>query len=515
MPDAKNQADQNATTHNLVVGNVVTRINPPIRGDHHVVLKKKLGYQPEESFWMSRGNRHWDGWITTLCFDRARCRCQTPHDGMHFPTGCLSVVRKYFEENNIPYSVADTRAKIEKVNRFSINNSIKLRDYQLRIVKAASARGRGIIKAATGAGKTVISAALIAELDCVPAVFLVTSRDLMHQARRELSSVILDRGVTAKIGAIGGGLFEPEDITIMTVQTAIRALGQSYKKFDDEDDEKEANYDDGKKEIIKNLIQNCSIMLCDEIQHWAAESCQIVSNSMLNARFRFGVSATPWRDQGDDILIDGCFGKMVEEVSASELIKVGVLVKPNIFFIPISSNVGGSYHDVYKKCIVNNEHRNHIIKSMADQLMAAGRKILILVRMIEHGKILESMIENSVFISGESDKKKRDEVLGKMRAGHPGIVIASTIFDEGIDAKPLDALILAGAGKSPTRALQRIGRVIRCNPDKNDAIVIDFFDDVKYLRTHSKKREKLYRSEKEFSVNRIGKDMDLFSEMSI
>lgn len=515
MLDAK-ETIQVATSHRLVVGNVVTRIDPPIRGEHHAILKKKLGYQPEESFWMSRGKGHWDGWITTLCFDKARCRCHEKHDGMHFPTGCLSVVRQYFEESKISYSVFDGRNKVEKTKRFSISDKIKLRDYQKRIIEAGSKKGRGIVKAATGAGKTVISAALIAELDAVPVVFLVTSRDLMHQARKELQSVILDMGKPAKIGAIGGGVFEPEDITIMTVQTAVRSLGMSYKKFDDdEDDEKDSSYDGSKQQIIKDLIENCTIMICDEIQHWAAETCQIVSNSMKKARFRFGVSATPWRDQGDDILIDGCFGKPVAEVSASELIKANVLVKPHIFFIPVSSNMGGSYHDVYKKCIVSNEHRNHIVKSMAEQLIGSNRKVLILVRMIEHGKILESMIDGSVFISGETDKKKRDDILSRMRAGHPGVVIASTIFDEGIDAKPLDALILAGAGKSPTRALQRIGRVIRSNENKKDAIVIDFFDDVKYLRTHSKKREKLYRSEKEFVVNRIGKDMDLFGEISL
>jgi superfamily II DNA or RNA helicase len=98
-----------------------------------------------------------------------------------------------------------------------------------------------------------------------------------------------------------------------------------------------------------------------------------------------------------------------------------------------------------------------------------------------------------------------------MRSGYPGIVIASTIFDEGIDVRPLDALILAGAGKSSTRALQRIGRVIRSYQNKQDAIVIDFFDDVKYLRAHSKRREKLYKSESEFKVIKVGKDVDLFN----
>jgi superfamily II DNA or RNA helicase len=654
----------NSPVHRLIVGNVSTRIDPPIKGEHHAILKKKLGYQPEESFWMTRNSKFWDGWITTLCFDRARCRCVDKKDGMHFPTGSLSIVRDYFNQNGIAFKVEDIRPKVEKSNKFSTSDSVSLRDYQKRIVESAVKKGRGIIKAATGAGKTVISAALIAELDVVPAVFLVTSRDLMHQARKELSTVILENGKPANVGAIGGGVFDPSDITIMTVQTAVRSLGGSYKKYDEEEDcEDDAVFDDDKKDVIRKLIKNCKIYIADECiagnsiviikkfgqkriedladmvgeeilsfdganvvwskitnfydkgvkevmritlisgeeiictnnhllmtgrgwikaedigiddsiikldsssvnnlvnnsshhlvdssavaskikniesagsnhvfdisvqgthcffannllvhncQHWAAETCQIVSNSMEEARYRFGVSATPWRDQGDDILIDGCFGKPVAEVSASELIRSKVLVKPSIYFIPLSSNIGGSYQDVYKKCIVHNEQRNHIIASMADQLYKANRKILVLVRIIEHGKMLEKMIPNSVFISGETDKKKRDGILEKMRAGYPGVVIASTIFDEGIDARPLDALILAGAGKSPTRALQRIGRVIRSNSGKKDAVVIDFFDDVKYLRAHSKRREKLYRSEPEFQVIKIGKDADLFGSI--
>jgi superfamily II DNA or RNA helicase len=512
MQEEIEKTNQIATVHNLIVNNVTTRIDPPIKGEHHAILKKKLGYQPEESFWMTRNSKFWDGWISTLCFDRARCRCVDKKEGMHFPTGSLSIVREYFNQNGISYVIDDIRPKVVKAKKFSTSDSVSLRDYQKRIVDSAVKKGRGIIKAATGAGKTIISAAIIAELDVVPAVFLVTSRDLMHQARKELSAVILENGKSANVGAIGGGVFEPSDITIMTVQTAVRALGGSYKKYDEEEDiEEDSAFDDHKKDTIRKLIKTCKVMISDEVQHWSAETCQIVSNSMGEARYRFGVSATPWRDQGDDILIDGCFGKPVAEVSASELIKSNVLVKPSIYFIPLSSNMGGSYQDVYKKCIVQNDQRNHIITSMAEQLYKANRKILILVRIIEHGKMLEKMIPNSVFISGETDKKKRDGILEKMRAGYPGIVIASTIFDEGIDVRPLDALILAGAGKSPTRALQRIGRVIRSNPGKKDAIVIDFFDDVKYLRAHSKKREKLYRSESEFAVNRIGKDVDLFS----
>lgn len=185
MEEPLNQAATTSPVHRLIVNNISTRIDPPIRGEHHAVLKKKLGYQPEESFWMTRGSKFWDGWITTLCFDRARCRCVDKKEGMHFPTGSLSVVREYLNQNDISYVIDDIRPKVVKAKKFSTSDSVSLRDYQKRIVDSAVRKGRGIIKAATGAGKTIISAAIIAELDVVPAVFLVTSRDLMHQARKE------------------------------------------------------------------------------------------------------------------------------------------------------------------------------------------------------------------------------------------------------------------------------------------------------------------------------------------
>jgi len=61
-----------------------------------------------------------------------------------------------------------------------------------------------------------------------------------------------------------------------------------------------------------------------------------------------------------------------------------------------------------------------------------------------------------------------------MREGAPSITIASVIFDEGIDCRPLDTLILAGGGKSATRSLQRIGRILRPYEGKTKAIAVDF-----------------------------------------
>jgi superfamily II DNA or RNA helicase len=69
----------------------------------------------------------------------------------------------------------------------------------------------------------------------------------------------------------------------------------------------------------------------------------------------------------------------------------------------------------------------------------------------------------------------------------------------------LDALILAGGGKSPTRALQRVGRVIRRHtyPDgrvKKDAYVYHLDDYLKYTHEHAQSCKRIYRSEPKFDI---------------
>jgi len=113
------------------------------------------------------------------------------------------------------------------------------------------------------------------------------------------------------------------------------------------------------------------------------------------------------------------------------------------------------------------------------------------------------MIPNSTFLHGVHSSKQRGVHLEKMRQKEAGVTLATSIFDEGIDVSALDALVLAGSGKSATRALQRIGRILRPYPNKKDAIVIDFMDNYKYLKQHSLKREKIYKTEPKFEIERL------------
>jgi len=483
-------------------------------------FKRELGYLPENSFWMIKNNsekaqtheawkKNWDGNISAVCWNKQFCHCHVKKSGLHFQTGLLSKAASFLKDNNVPFRRIDVRSKTEKTDDYSMSEEFEFRDYQQDIInkvvgnKQTQGIDRGIIKAATGSGKTGIASGIVAGIGVSPAIFYVPSIDLLKQAKDELERFVRYNNLGVKVGMIGGGKKDIQDINVMTIQTAVRSLGGVWVKFDDEDVTKDDTDINDIKEEVKNLIKESKLIICDEVQHWAAETCQIISDASLSCQYRYGFSATPYRDQGDDILIEGCFGRTISDISASFLIKKGYLMKPIIYFNKINNMRGlrkSSYANVYKQAIIENEYRNDQIVQMANRFINSDRKILILVKHIKHGKMLEALLPDSAFIYGGTAKKKRAAHLDKMRKGDPQITIASVIFDEGIDVRPLDTLILAGGGKSPTRALQRIGRILRPYEGKKDAIAVDFMDDCKYMKAHSKKRLNIYKTEEEFEI---------------
>lgn len=500
----------------LEVDHTVTTVRGSLDKNIYAGLRDALSYQVENAQWIVKHQvevkgrewmRNWDGRKSVVCYSSGTCRCPTRKPNTHFPTGLLSMARDFLDSYEIKYSLVDVRKLSNKKLDLKMSDEFEVRDYQMEVIKNACLKERGIIKVATGGGKTGIASGIISNLGAIPFIFYVTSVDLLHQAKNELERFIRYHNMPIKIGAVGGGHKDIQDITVMTVQTAVRCLGMKYQKFDEE----EEAVDDGIelediRQDVCDLIRGSRGTIFDECQHVAAETCQIISDASISAQYRYGFSATPHRDLGDDLLIDACFGKQIANISASFLIKRGYLIKPEIIFIPVNNMTGtkySGYQKIYKHCLVNNGLRNLWISQLAQSFVDDGRTILILCNQIEHGKILEKIIPGSVFLHGSIKQKTRNEHLEKMRKKEHTVTIASSIFDEGVDVRPLDTLILAGAGKSQTRALQRVGRVLRPFPGKTKATIIDLYDNVKYLKDHAAKREKIYKIEEEFKISYV------------
>ena len=413
---------------NLILEDVSTKVDGKLTKEDYEEFKQALGYIPQNALWQAKANPYFKGYYTTVCWNRQTCRCYVKKDGMHFPTGLISKALDFFKYKKIQTTVIDNRnqsiansikeIKLELAKNNNDGTPFDLYPYQVDTVHKAVKAQRGIIRAATGAGKTAIAAGIIAEISVKPTVFYVTSQDLLKQAVDEFTRFLLYNGVPLKVGTVGAGKKDIQDITVMTIQTAVRALGEKYKAFDDEDQiEKEELKENDKKDIC-DLIANAKLVFFDECQHVSCESAQTILDHSVSARWRYALSATPYRDLGDDLLIDACFGRKITDISASFLIEKGFLVKPTIAFIRMANTRGqkfGPYPSVYKNAITDNLYRNQVIAKIAENLYNQQKSVLILIQHISHGEFLQETIPNSVFLHGSCTKAERELHLQEIR----------------------------------------------------------------------------------------------------
>lgn len=431
----------------------------------------------------------------------------------------------YGIEPNIRQSADRIESKISDINKieYTWNESFKERDYQRDCVDIAYKSKRGLLQIATGGGKTIIAANLIKKIGLKPVLFLVTTKDLLYQAYNAFNSALNFPGV----GIIGDSKCEINNINIATIQSIIKAIGtpeeykDSIKKLSDfmEDSfsKEEENLKKDDIEKIYNLLEESRVIIFDECQHAPADTCRLVITRCNKSIYRYGMSATPFREDGEDLTIEGLFGRNLINISSSYLIDEGYLVKPNIIMV----DMGGPreskrrYNEEYKATIVENKLRNKIIAGYASTYNKEGKTVLILVRQIIHGKTLEKMIPDSFFIEGKKSSKVRNKALEDLRNRDLPILIATSLADEGVDIPNLDVLILAGSGKSKTRALQRIGRVLRASENKKESFVLDFLDSDHHCKKHSKIRKKIYQTEKHFKDIKIIRVEDIIKNSNI
>lgn len=442
----------------------------------------------QKGWWDSKENKfkHWDGKRHLLT------------EKLRFHAGLLEKVITILKNEGQKVEIIDKRKEVPFNDPIPTKN-IETRKYQERVLETALREKGGIIQAATGSGKSIMIAQLIANTNVKTMVY-VTGIDLLYQMHEMFEKVL-----KTKIGIIGDGQAIIKRINICTVWTASAALGKKYVPLDDEDYSRKEKIDTTNKNKIIKTIKEAELAIFDECHMLATDTLQLINNTSVAARYKYGFSGTPWRDDGADLLLESVCGKTIIEITATELIKDGYLVEPTIHFvnIPKKEKLSDKYPSIYKEYVVENEIRNEKIVNVVEKLIDAGRKVLILIKNLRHGEILLEHLENkfvTYFVKGDVDSEERNRIRKEFNEGKIQIIIASVIFDQGIDLPNLDSIILAGSGKSSTRALQRLGRVLRPAEGKKNAIIIDFIDNCKYLLNHTAERIKIYRTEAGFKI---------------
>lgn len=452
-----------------------------------------------------------------------------------FPAGLVQTITDVLTAHEVQYAL-DVEAVIDtKPNLLLKAVGIESRPYQDDAVEAALLNPRGIIRAPTGAGKTAIGARIIVARGKW-ALVIVPTIDLLHQYRRFLGEHLewFGFGDLIEVGQLGDGVVDPREVTVATVRTAAAAFNVAYERYE------YGEYDDKDDTVVhpselREWIEKIGTLLVDEAHILGAQTVFDIATK-LPAPNKYGMSASPWRDDGADLMIEAATGRPIYRIGTEELVKSGHLVPPIIevvdtksWWVPAAwgqtcSRCGrqrwneargpvkkcscgnetwqSEFTPAYKHEIVDNLLRNlQIAELVMGRVPLAGGPLtgpsLVLVKQVKHGKTLEALIDDSTFLSGKDPGSERVRVYDAMRAGEVKVVIATTIADLGLDLPILRNLVLAGGGKSSTRHLQRIGRVARPYPGKTHARVIDFDDGHvhKWFRDHAKARRKIEKAE--------------------
>lgn len=328
---------------------------------------------------------------------------------------------------------------------------IETRDYQQAALDALLLFYQGLYVCPTGGGKTAVGVALISKRG-QKALVLVHTKDLLNQWAESFK-----RFCGIEVGVIQGDTFNIKDVTIAMMQSLNKPLS-------------------------KEFVNQFGLVLVDECQHVPTNTMQSILDQ-LPARYRYGVTATPYRADELDFMIHALLGQTIHEVHAEDLFRAKAIIRPSIRVIRTESYCSEclNYNDLLAH-IVSDEARNELILDAIFREAEAGHFCLALSHRVEHVRHLFECWQSNTkipaaFATGSCKKADREAAIQKMRDGEAQVLFATKIADEGLDLPRLNRLFLTCPSRHHGKIIQQIGRITRPFPGKTDALVFDFLDE--------------------------------------
>jgi len=364
--------------------------------------------------------------------------------------------------------------------------SVAVRDYQDEAIKQIIACEQGVWESPPGSGKTV--AILEAIRRTGQRALIITDKTNIAEQWRLRAKTFLG----ADIGIFGNGLDEQRDITVALQQTLWSRRTELH---------------------ASGWFDRWGFVCLDECHHLPANTFTEIL-SQFPAKYRIGVSGTPYKLPGQDDLIWATLGPKIHETNKHCLRRDGWLVKPEVKvwntgfkydFWPTHQcdpekgcmfkfctrdkskrRHQNNYQEVMTALIADDSRNQLIAKNVANEVRA-GHCVMVLSKRLAHLDELKKLTggllgrtDNLYSFTGRETTDRRLEI--QERAGIGGCCLFSTIADEALDIPRLDRIHLAWPSRNTDTTRQQIGRIERPHADKNEAIVNDYLDNVGPLR---------------------------------
>lgn len=403
-------------------------------------------------------------------------------DYICIPRGCEEKLVERLQDSGIHYELQDLRYKGKPINAAFLG---KLYPEQKVAAEKMLEHDTGVLSAATAFGKTAVGAYLVAQKK-VNTLILVHNREIMKnwvedfekflQIDEELPEYTTPNGRVKKRKSVIGRLYASHNsVTGIIDVVMISSLG--------------------KRDEINELVKNYGMVIMDECHHAGAQTSIDVLNE-VNAKYVYGLTATPKRDDGQEKKIFMQFGPIRYRYTAKDKAKaqgIDHYVYPRFTRLIHSEGEKLKINEAYK-AVITNEIRNQQIVDDVEKCIQNGRTPLVLTKFKEHASILmEKLQDKSDYLfllqGGKSTKERdliREEMSNVPETKSVILVAIGQYIGEGFNYPRLDTMMLTTPISYDGNVEQYAGRLHRDYEKKKDVIIYDYVD------THIRVLEKMY-----------------------
>ena len=413
---------------------------------------------------------------------------------------------KYKKSVNVQNTFDYRKTKIEQENEF-VPNSMQKRVLQKLRETRINGNKKGLVISATGTGKTYLAAMDIKQFFEINSntenklfeindkfLFIAHREELLENAINVFSKILkIDKN---EFGRIYGGLKEIDKSIIFA---SIQSLRNCYNEF------KPSFFD---------------YIIVDEFHHSMSDS-YLKTLSYFNPKFLLGLTATPKRMDGKDIL-SLCDYNVVDEIGIKEALEEDLIVPFHYFgvndYMINYDNIpykNGKYNEkILLENLLLNTRTDYIVKKInkfgfdGDELSAVA-----FCQNIEHAFFMKEEFSKkgykSAVITANTNSNERSEILEKFKNKKIEILCVVDILNEGIDIPTINLLLFLRPTMSSTIFIQQIGRGLRKAKNKDFVTIIDFIGNhkkdyllINYFSSEVDNKDTLF-TKKEKIINEI------------